>query len=140
MTKSKSSTENTETEIKHAGTPFAFKVIKKVRVGTLKIKDEGEVFIRALEAIAQKQSPVKGDDEVMRMKEIDILRVTDLTTNEVKDMVVGAALKSALLDFGGGNGKYIGNCFRIAKHKAREGKRFKDYEVDQIEDPEHAEK
>lgn len=134
----KAKTEQTETEVKHAETPFAYKVLRKVRVGTLKIADEGEVFVRVLEPISTKATPTKGEDGIMRMKDIDILRVVDLTDGQTKDIVAGAALGSTLRDFDGGNGKYVGCCFRIAKHKAREGKRFKDYEVDQIEDPEQA--
>lgn len=125
----------TETEVKHAGTPFAYTVLKKVRVPTLKLDDEGEVFVRILEAITTKQSPVKGEDGVMRLKDIDIIRVENLATKEVCDMVGGAALVSTLKDYEGGNGAYIGKCFRIAKHRPAAGKRFKNYEVDEISVP-----
>lgn len=135
MAKAKNTTE-TETETKHAGTPFAYKVVKRVRVGTLKVEDGGEVFVRILSAIETKASPVKGDDGVMRMKDIDVVRVTDLTDGVEKEMVVAVVLSKTLKDFDGGNGKYVGLCFRIQKQPKVEGKRFKNYEVDQIEDPE----
>jgi len=125
----------TETEIRHPGTNFSYKVVKKVRVPTLKIDEDGEYFVKCLEGIQTKSTPSKGEDGVVRMKEIDTLRIVDLTTGAVQDVVVGAALKSTLLDFNGGNGQYIGCCFRIVKRKAAAGKRFKNYEVDQIEVP-----
>ena len=110
-----------------------FTVKEQVKVPTLKVKEDQQIVIRCLQPISVRSAEVKGDDGVMRMKEIEILRVMDHEDGQTKDMVVGASLSKSLKDYKGGNCAYVGLDFALVKRKAAEGKRFKDWEVSQVE-------
>jgi hypothetical protein len=137
MAKAKSEMKS-ETVTRNAGTKY--KVIEHVRVPTIKIPENTPMALRILQAIQTKQTKVKGEDGVERLKDIDTVRVMDHDTGELGEIVVGAALGNILRDYGGGNGAYVGLDFLIEKGATQEGKRYKAYTVSRIEVEEPADK
>lgn len=132
-----------ETTVKHAGTMFAFKVIKKIRVPTLKTEEGQTLYIRAISAIEERVAEDQDDNGLPTTKTVHVLRVGHLqlkddgsgVIEEEKDLVVPSILLATLNEFEGGNKKYVGVCFAITKGKNQPGKRYKLWSVDQIADP-----
>lgn len=124
----------TETETKHAGTPFAFKVVRQIKVPTLKIEEGKDYFVHVTQPIETRQTRVQ--DPITKMdvlKDIDIIRCVNLETGEVVEMVGSAAVSSTLKDYDGGNAKYVGKSFRLRKGANAPGKRYKLWQIDEIE-------
>lgn len=65
-------------------------------------------------------------------KPADICKAVDLETGEMVTFVVPTVVKAALVEE---VGDYIGKCFEIEKIGKREGKRYVDYAVYEIECP-----
>jgi len=126
-----------------AGTKFAR--VGFVSLNTLKLADNGSVFVRCLEPMAiklttqkEKQKDAQGvEREVEVEKELTIIRVQDLQDKTPKQMVLGVVLGKELSAYKGGNQAYVGLCFEITKRPAAEGKRAKRYEIFEIADPDH---
>lgn len=119
-----------------------FTVKRKVTVPTMKIKENDEIFVRILGKIEEKPSLDKNgaqkvDPETGVLQTINVARVEDLTNKEISEIVLGLVpaknLRAAYPDHA-----YEGLCFRLLKKAAKEGKRAKEWEIDEIEDPEHA--
>jgi len=140
------STENVfdgDTVAQGAGTKFAR--VGFVSLNTLKLPDNGSVFIRCLEAMAvkptiqkEKQKDAQGvEREVEVERELTLIKVQDLQDKTPKQMVLGVVLAKELAAYKGGNLAYVGMCFEVTKRPAAEGKRAKRYEVFEIADPDH---
>ena len=142
MGKSKNQTEtNDSAPVVVPATPQGslFKRKSAVMVPTLKLVEDKPVYVQITQPIQVKQSLVKGDDGVDRMKDISIASIVNLETGELMSFVVGKALEQNLKDYQGGNNKYVGLSFEITKHSSAPGKRWKAYSLFEIDPDEKGE-
>jgi hypothetical protein len=114
-----------------AAPAFKFRVARRVVVPTLKLASGVAVFVKFLDTIQTKDKQEKNDKGEVETKTIDIARVVNLETGEETEFVVGTVLKSDL-DEAYPSGGYKEKCFRVMK-KDVAGKRYKSYELDEIE-------
>lgn len=133
MAKKSETVVTEQTEIKHKGTPFAR--LAPVTLPILKHADNTAVYVR-FDGEMRTEPKMKGgvplNDEQGNPATITTARVVDLTTGELMNYVVGAALKSELQRYAKG---YVGVCFEIQKTPAAAGKRSKGYTIFEIADP-----
>jgi hypothetical protein len=117
---------------------FAYEVSRKVVVPQLKMQDDIAIFVRFDGRIVTEAKVGKGGvpklDEDGNPSSISTARVVDLRTGTVCGIVAGVGLVSALRQAYSEEG-YVGRCFRICKRAAIRGKRFKEYEIDEIKEP-----
>lgn len=109
-----------------------YSIVGHVRTPTLKVVDGQSVVVKILQPIETKNTMSKDDKGNPIAKEIDVLRVCHLRTGEVMELVAGVALKSALLEYKGGNNAYVGLCYRLKKLPPLAGKRHKQWEIQEI--------
>lgn len=114
-----------------AGEGLKFKVIKRVVVPVLKLIAGTPRFFQIAEPIQTREKEEKNDKGEVVKGTIDICRVTDLETGEMGEFVVGNVLRDDLND-AYPNAGYVGKSFRFLK-KDVPGKRYKTYEIDEIE-------
>ncbi len=112
------------------GTALKFKLARRIVVPTMKVELDTEIFIRFEQKIeARKKIEEENGQQVE--KTIEIARVTNLETGEICEIVAGTVLMSELSEAYPEHG-YVNKCFRILK-KNVPGKRYKAYELDEIE-------
>ena len=112
-----------------------FDVKRRIVVPTMKVELNKTIYIRCEQQIEarKKMEDEKQADGSMKPveKTIEIARVTNLETGEVVEFVAGTVLMSELSQ-AYPDGSYVSKSFRILK-KDVPGKRYKDYELDEIE-------
>jgi len=108
----------------------AFKIAKRVTVRTMKVEKD-EIFVKFESKIETKKKMEKDEAGKMVEKTIDVARVTDLTTGESVQIVIGSVLRSDLGEHYP-NDSYVGKGFRLQK-KDVPGKRYKTYEIDELD-------
>lgn len=113
-----------------------FQRLGAVKVPQLKTLDDVPVFITITDAIkTEPKLNLNSKTGMQEETEIHIVRCVDLEadTGELRELVVGAALKSELEKYKGGNKAYVGLSFEITKHPPKEGRRAKQYSVFEIQ-------
>lgn len=112
-----------------------FDVKRRIVVPTMKVELNKAIFIRfeqAIEARKKMEDEKQADGSMKPVeKTIEIARVTNLETGEIVEFVAGTVLMSELSQ-AYPEWAYVNKSFRILK-KDVPGKRYKDYELDEIE-------
>lgn len=120
-----------------ASKPGRFTRLGAVAVPQLKIKDGDTVYVKFTAPLVTNPKKTKSGalatDEDGSPITIDIASVINLDTGELMHMVSGKALSQRLREYRGGNDKYVGLCFEITKKAKENGKRWKEYEVYEID-------
>lgn len=115
-----------------------FKVIRNVTLPVLSVKIETPVYVTVKDEMrigaAQKAGKDEDGKSKTKMEPATVCTVVDLTTGEVKTLIVSAVVKSIFND-DYPNGGYVGKSFCLVKHAKKEGKNYFNFSVDEI-DPE----
>ena len=134
MAKAKTNTiSNAEQTPTAAGMPPQFNVKKVVTIPLWKwldnvqkyVRFDGEIHVGKVVA-----NTIKGKTDI-KMEPANVARVTDLSTDRECELIVGSVLKSTLEEEYPGH-QYVGKSFQIRQYKI-EGKRYRGYEVTEIE-------
>ncbi len=139
--KPKSSTKVTQKALPLQGSrPAKFTRLGSVSSAQLKLEDDIPVYVKITNTVdvqaKKKRGVVQTDPEDGNSPlTIDILKVVNLETGQVMQMVSGKALTQRLREYKGGNDAYVGLCFEITKKSKPKGssQRWKDYEVFEID-------
>ncbi len=111
---------------------FTPKIIRQVTVPLLKFAVDVPLFIRS-EGKIYKGKEIKGTKGGVKMEPADLMRVVNLETGEIAEVIVGALFKDTLTEEYPDHA-YVGKCFSIVQKKI-EGKRYKGYVISEIEAP-----
>jgi len=106
---------------------FTPRIKNKLTFPQLKIKEGEPVFIKCTGLIYTGKEVPDSDMEAPQL-----MRCIDLTSGEECEIVVGKILEDILTDLDGG---YVDKCFQIKQLPSPEGKRWRPYEVAEIESP-----
>lgn len=126
-TKKAAKSTTAEKETKPA---FEYKSVRKITLPLLKKEDGVAIFVAIMGPIF-KGKEVKGTGDAAKMAPADLANILNLETGEEMQMICNAVLKSTLEEEYPGEG-YVGKQFRILQSKV-EGKRYKNYTVEEIE-------
>lgn len=107
---------------------------RAVAVGVLRLKVDEPVYIRIDEKIHLGRNIKIEEGKEGDMKPAEVGIVTNIADNEQHTFVYGTVLKSQLDEMYPKDG-YVGRCFEIVKRNKREGKRYNDYSVYEVETP-----
>lgn len=111
--------------------PTKVKVVKAVTRPTLSLEQHKPVYVRILKEIYQGKE-IKGTEKDANAKPADIADIVNLETNKEQQLVVGAVVK-ANFDESYPKAAYVGKSFMITKLDKKEGKRYFNYEISEIE-------
>ena len=111
--------------------PKNVKVVKAVTRPTLSLQPGTPVFVKIIKAIYVGKE-IKGTEKKADQKPADIADVINLETGKEQQLVVGAVVKANLEEMYEG-AKYVGKSFMITKLDKKEGKRYFNYEISEIE-------
>lgn len=110
-----------------------YQVRGQATIPTFKIADGETIGVQIDGEIQMKAKTKKGeavlDPETGEPLNIAIVKVVNIDTGEVGQIVAGVVLQRALLEYPGG---YVGKCFAITKHVAPAGQRAKPWSVFEI--------
>ena len=112
--------------------PSKAKIAKRVTVPQLKVTAETPLYIYFQTPI-YKGREVRCTQEGQQMAPADLARVVDLMTNNLCEIIIGTVWHARLID-SYPNQAYVGKAFAVVQHKV-EGKRYKTYEITEIEVP-----
>ncbi len=110
---------------------FNFKVVKNVTVPLLKLVEEKAEYVQLTGAMFQGKE-VKGTGDKAKMEPAILCHCINLTTGEVAQIIVNAVVKENLKE-AYPDDSYVGKSFEIIKHAKREGKRYNDFSITEIE-------
>ena len=108
-------------------TKFKYTVVNDLKLNVLKLEDKTEYFVR-IEAPIRLGTPKPNSQE----KSADVANVTNLEDGKKYVVLLNAVVKSSLEE-AFPDGGYVGKSFRIYGTGKVAGKRYKGYEVSQIE-------
>ena len=131
--------KKTLTEKERTDKPLAFTPVIKRRV-TLplwKWQENTTKFLR-FDGEIHKGKEIKGTKDGVKMEPADLANVTDLASKQMCQMICGTLLNGNLTEAYPEHG-YVGKCFAITQRKVT-GKRYKEYEISEIEEPKIEEK
>lgn len=106
-----------------------FKRTAAVTVGLLTFKERDKIFVRFEEPVHKGKAMTK---DGITGKPSDVVRVTNLETGEIMDLLCPRVLAS-ILEEKFGKQEYVGECFEIMAKDI--GKAYKAIEMYQIEAP-----
>lgn len=107
-----------------------FKVKRPITLPQLKLVEEQPIYVRMESMIYQgKEVPDSDMDAPL------LVKVTNLETGELQEVVVGSVLNSVLTE--DMEDSYEGLCFMITMHTKADGKRYRTYTIAEIEDPDN---
>lgn len=111
-------------EINSSGTPTRpkYKISKAITVPTISFKNRDTLSFKCLDEIRQGKA-VKDQE-----KPADLVRIINLETGELLDLILNTVLKETLADYG----NYIEKCFLATAHQVS-GKKYKNFTVSEIE-------
>ena len=129
MANAKPTTE--QTEPKTDFDPSKVKVVKAVTRPTLSLVPHVPVYVKILKPIYVGKE-IKGTEDKPQEKPADIADVINLMTGKEQQLVVAAIVKSNL-DESYPDATYVKKSFAITKLDKKEGKRYFNYEISEIE-------
>lgn len=134
MAKSSTKTKLSQEVVAQANSALTFagkfKVIRQVTLPTFKLT-VGIPFAFRVDAPMYVGKKLKDDKDAKR-EPATIVNVTNLDTGEVGQLVLGAVLKGNLEEQYP-EASYVGKSFAILKGEKREGKRYNEYQIMEIE-------
>lgn len=107
------------------------KVVKAVTRPTLTLEQNVPVYVRILKEIYVGKE-IKGSEKKADAKPADIADIMNLETGKEQQLVIGAVVKSNFEESYPKAG-YVGKAFMITKLDKKEGKRYFNYEISEIE-------
>lgn len=107
-----------------------FKIVRQVTLPTFKLQ-VGIPFAFRADGVIVQGKKLKTDTDSKR-EPASLLAVTNLDTGEVGQIVLGAVLKGNLEEQYPDQA-YVGKSFAILKGEKREGKRYNEYQIMEIE-------
>ena len=110
---------------------LAFKVTKNVTLPLLKMVEEEPAFVKFTSAMFVGKE-VKGSGDGKRMEPAVLAHCINLETGENVQIIINAVVKENLNESYPSDA-YVGKCFQLVKHAKREGKRYNDFSVSEIE-------
>jgi len=111
--------------------PSKVKVINAVTRPTLSLVEGVPVYVKILKPIYVGKE-IKGSEKKADSKPADIADIINLENGKEQQLVVGAIVKSNIEE-SYPEGTYVGKGFMITKGKKKEGKRYFNYEISEIE-------
>ena len=111
--------------------PKAVKVLKAVTRPTLSLQVGVPVYVTILKPIYVGKE-IKGTEKKADAKPADIADVLNLETEKEQQLVIGAVVKSNFDETYEKNA-YVGKSFMITKLDKKEGKRYFNYEISEIQ-------
>jgi len=111
--------------------PKAVKVVKAVTRPTLTLVQGVPVYVKILKPIYVGKE-IKGTEKNADAKPADIADIVNLETDKEQQLVVGAVVKSNFEE-AYPKDAYVGKSFMITKLEKKEGKRYFNYEISEIE-------
>jgi hypothetical protein len=108
-----------------------FKRVRQVTVGTLKLVNDQELFLKILTPMTTSAQVRKNADGTLE-KPATVVRALDLSTGEDVQVVVPTVLQSNL-NTHFPNDSYVGKAFSITMHAQATGKRYRTVDVWEIE-------
>lgn len=109
-----------------------FKTVRNVTLPVLPVKIEEPVYITIKDAMRVGKAQKAGKDGAKQMEPATVCTVVDLTSGEVKTLIVSAVVKSIFTDEYPDDA-YVGKSFRLVKHAKKEGKNYFNFSVDEID-------
>ena len=104
-----------------------YKVIREVKIQQLRMLPFTEYPVKIMgemETVPSRDAKREGD--------VTLLRVIDLDTGDIRQIVVGTVLKNVLAEEPGG---YVNKCYLISCDELDEDKGWRNYFLTEIEDP-----
>ena len=111
--------------------PKNVKVVKAVTRPTLSLTPHTPVYVRILKEIYVGKE-IKGTEKDADTKPADIADIINLETGKEQQLVIGAVVK-ANFEEAYPKASYVGKSFMITKLDKKEGKRYFNYEISEIE-------
>ena len=111
--------------------PKNVKVVKAVTRPTLTLEQNTPVYVRILKGIYVGKE-IKGSEKKADAKPADIADIINLETGKEQQLVVGAVVKSNFEECYPKE-SYVGKSFMITKLDKKEGKRYFNYEISEIQ-------
>ena len=111
--------------------PNKVKVVKAVTRPTLSLEVGKPVYVQITKPLYVGKE-IKGSEKKADTKPADIADVINLETGKEQQLVIGAVVKSNLEESYEKNA-YVGKSFMITKLEKKEGKRYFNYEISEIE-------
>ena len=108
-----------------------FKVVKRVTMPTLSLKENTPVVLRLDDAMRESKY-IDPDPKKAKEKPATICSVTDMQTGEVAILLVPEVMKKNLNETYPAD-SYVGKIFGIQKLPKRPGKRYFDLEIAELE-------
>lgn len=113
-----------------------FKRTRPITLPTFSHKKNPTFFLKFMEEIHEgRQMPPKKDRDGKDLppeKPADVAKVTNLQTGELGEYLVPTTVKRNLTET---VKDYVGKCYEITRTGRREGKRYDDYVIFEIEEP-----
>lgn len=133
MAKSPVVTSGLDTAKSPATTKAAFvpKVLKNVTLPIIKHELDVPVYIQITGEMFEGKE-LKGTGDKAKMEPATLCHAINLETGEEGQYILNAVVKGNL-DEHYPNGNYVGKGFAITKHEKREGKRYNDFSIQEIE-------
>lgn len=126
----KEEVKNVETEVKPR---LNFKVKKNLTLPLIKLQLETPVFIKFLGEMFVGKDVQKAGEKKKEEPAI-LANVINLETGEECQIIINSVVKGNLTDDEDyKDGKYVGKSFMLIKHDKREGKRYNDFTIQEIE-------
>lgn len=111
--------------------PLTFARKKAVIVPVLKLVIDQPVYVKATAPMFVGKE-IKGEGDKAKMEPAIILPVINLQTGEEMQMIANKVMQ-ANLDEVYPNAGYVGKGFEVTKHEKRDGKRYNDFSLFEIE-------
>jgi hypothetical protein len=110
---------------------FQFKVLKNVTLPLIKLEIDTPEYVK-LTGTMFVGKEVKGTGDKAKMEPAVLCHCVNLQTGENAQIIVNAVVKENLNDNYPEN-SYVGKSFELIKHDKREGKRYNDFSITEIE-------
>lgn len=110
---------------------LAFKVLKNVTLPLIKMVEESPIYVKITGAMFVGKE-VKGTGTAAKMEPAILAHVVNLETGENAQIIIAEVIKGNLKDVYPED-SYVGKSFEFIKHSKREGKRYHDYSITEIE-------
>jgi len=110
---------------------ISFRVAKHVTLPLIKLEEETPVYVK-ITAPMFLGKEVKGTGDKAKMEPATLAHVVNLETGEPAQIIVNAVVVANLNECYPGD-TYVNKSFQLIKHAKRDGKRYHDFSILEIE-------
>lgn len=134
MVTAKKSPKAANTSAARSTGTFVPKVLKNVTLPVLRLEEEVPVYVKIVSPmrLSAAKAAEGGKGKKVDMEPATVVEVVNLETGENATMIVNSVLKGNW-DEQYPNDDYVDRGFAITKHPKREGKRYNDFSIQEIE-------